>query len=51
VENYSNIGHKADLMTVCAIGYIDFHNLMGFTSKKLPKNIPKNVCEKSFSIG
>ncbi len=23
----------------CALGYSDFHNLMGFTSKKMPNNI------------
>jgi hypothetical protein len=23
----------------CTIGYSDFHNLMGFTSKKMPNNI------------
>ncbi len=32
------------------LGYSDFHNLMGFTSKKMPNNILKNVCKKSFSI-
>ena len=26
------------------LGYSDFHNLMGFTSKKMPNNILKNVC-------
>ncbi len=24
---------------VCTLGYNDFHNLMGFTSKKMPNNI------------
>jgi hypothetical protein len=33
------------------VGYSDFHNLMGFASKKMPNNILKNVCLKSFSIG
>jgi hypothetical protein len=28
----------------CALGYSDFHNLMRFTSKKMPNNILKNVC-------
>ncbi len=23
----------------CAVGYSDFHNLMGFTNKKMPNNI------------
>ena len=27
----------------CWLGYSDFHNLMGFTSKKMPNNILKNV--------
>jgi hypothetical protein len=27
-----------------ALGYSDFHNLMGYTSKKLPNNILWNVC-------
>jgi hypothetical protein len=26
------------------VGYSDFHNLMRFTSKKMPNNILKNVC-------
>ncbi len=26
------------------LGYSDFHNLMRFTSKKMPNNILKNVC-------
>jgi hypothetical protein len=26
------------------LGYSDFHNVMGFTSKKMPNNILKNVC-------
>jgi hypothetical protein len=30
--------------TVCTLGYSDFNNLMGFTSKKLPNNILNNVC-------
>ncbi len=30
------------------LGYSDFHNLMGFTSKKMPNNILKNVCKKVF---
>jgi hypothetical protein len=34
-----------------AIGYRDFNNLMGFTSKKLLNNILKNFCQKRFSIG
>ncbi len=34
------------------VGYdSDFHNLMGFASKKMPNNILKNVCLTSFSIG
>jgi hypothetical protein len=32
----------------CTVGYSDFHNLMGFTSKKMPNNILKNVCKKIF---
>ncbi len=28
----------------CSLGYSDFHNLMRFTSKKMPNNILKNVC-------
>jgi hypothetical protein len=27
----------------CTVGYGDFHNLMGFTSKQMPNNILKNV--------
>ncbi len=27
------------LKGVCWVGYSDFHNLMGFTSKKMPNNI------------
>jgi hypothetical protein len=26
-------------IAVCVLGYSDFHNLMGFTSKKMPNNI------------
>jgi hypothetical protein len=26
VEDYSNIGNEAALMTVCATGYSDYHN-------------------------
>jgi hypothetical protein len=33
------------------VGYSDFHNLMGFTSKKMPNNILKNVFFLSFPIG
>jgi hypothetical protein len=29
---------------ISPLGYSDFHNLMGFTSKKMPNNILKNVC-------
>jgi hypothetical protein len=29
---------------VCAIDNSDFHNLVGFTSKKMPNNILYNVC-------
>ncbi len=32
----------------CTLGDSEFHNLMGFTSKKRPKNILKNICEKKF---
>jgi hypothetical protein len=32
----------------CLIGYSDFNNLMGFTSKKLPYIILNNVYKKSF---
>ncbi len=35
----------------CILGYSDFYNLMGFTSKQMPNNIIKNVCEKSFLNG
>jgi hypothetical protein len=28
-----------NLQQACALGYSEFHNLMGFTSKKLPNNI------------
>ncbi len=34
----------------CLLGYSDFHNLMGFTSKKMPNNIPKNVCQNVFQL-
>jgi hypothetical protein len=27
------------MSTLCYLGYSDFHNLMGFTSKKIPNNI------------
>jgi hypothetical protein len=33
-------GKKGD----CRLGYSDFHDLMGFASKKMPNNILKNVC-------
>ncbi len=36
---------------IWAVGYSNFHNLMGFTSKKMPNNILYNVCKKCFSIG
>ena len=33
------------LLTIqCTLGYSDFHNLMGFTSKMLSNNILKNGC-------
>ncbi len=32
------------------IGYSVFHNLMEFTSKKMPNNILKNVCKKVFLL-
>jgi hypothetical protein len=32
----------------CRVGYSDFHNLMGFTSKKMPNNILTNVAKKVF---
>jgi hypothetical protein len=35
---------SAEIVCLSAVGYSDFHNLMGFTSKKMPKNILKNVC-------
>jgi hypothetical protein len=35
---------------VCAIGYSDFHNLWGFTSKKMPNNILKSAFVKK-SLG
>jgi hypothetical protein len=28
----------------CVVGYSDFHNLKGFTSKKMPNNILQNIC-------
>jgi hypothetical protein len=31
-------------LCVWSIGYSDFHNLMRFTSKKMPNNILKSVC-------
>jgi hypothetical protein len=34
-----------------SVGYSDFHNLVGFTSKKMPNNIQKNICQQSFLIG
>ncbi len=39
------------LFNAYTLGYSDFHNLMRFTSKKMPYDILKNVCKKSFSIG
>jgi hypothetical protein len=33
---------------MCSLGYSDFTNLMGFTSKKLPYIILNNVYLKSF---
>jgi len=33
------------LLQECTLGYSDFHNLMGFTSKKIPNN---TVCLKMF---
>ncbi len=35
---------KTEEVTYCTLGYSDFHNLMGFTSKKMPNNILYNVC-------
>jgi hypothetical protein len=35
---------------VCAIGYGDFPNLMGFTSKKMPNNVLKSAFVKK-SLG
>jgi hypothetical protein len=32
------------------LGDSDFHNLKGFTSKKMPNNILKNVCFKSVDL-
>ncbi len=32
------------------LGYSDFHNLMGFTSKKMQNNILYNICLTSFSL-
>ncbi len=32
------------LQWIYAVGYSDFHNLMRFTSEKMPNNILKNVC-------
>jgi hypothetical protein len=34
----------------CTIGYSDFHNLMGFTSKKIPNNILKMFVLKVFQL-
>ncbi len=33
-------------LCTCKIGYSDFHNLMGLTSKKMPKNILKMFVKK-----
>jgi hypothetical protein len=32
------------------VGYSDFHNLLRFTSKKMPNNILKNVCKNFFQL-
>ncbi len=43
-------GYKKKVNSPCmkdmesTLGYSDFHNLMRFTSKKMPNNILKNVC-------
>ncbi len=34
---------KQDSKYTCRVGYSDFHNLMGFSSKKMLNNILKNV--------
>jgi hypothetical protein len=40
VKNYeSECDLFIDLVRVWVVGYSDFHNLMGFTSKKMPNNI------------
>ncbi len=37
-----------EVLCSCTVGYSDFNNLMGFTSKKLPYIILNNVYLKSF---
>ncbi len=43
----NSMSHSVD----STVGYSDFHNFMGFNSKKMPNNIFKNVFWKSISIG
>jgi hypothetical protein len=35
---------------LCVLGYSDFHNLMRFTSKKMPNNILKMFVNKVFQL-
>jgi hypothetical protein len=43
-QNSTRLGKAFNLTCQRTVGYSDFHNLMGFTSKKMPNNILKNVC-------
>ncbi len=38
-RNLSPAARRSESRRGCTIGYSDFHNLMGFTSKKMPNNI------------
>jgi hypothetical protein len=49
---WSGLLEKAILATstVCTLGYSDFHNLVGFTSKKMPNNFSKMFVKKVFQL-
>ncbi len=48
----SDLSHDDPALTdvFLIVRYSDFHNLMRFTSKKMPTNILKNVCKKVFLL-